>query len=85
MNTGEILEGEWKDGELTGHGTYTTPDGGKYVGEWENSVFHGKGTHTLPDGSKLVGEFRDDEPWEVNEYDKNGNIIEKIVHLKQIK
>jgi hypothetical protein len=85
LNNGEIIEGEWKDGELTGHGTYTIPDGEKYVGGWKNGEFHGQETHTLTDGSKLVGEFRDDEPWEVKEYDKNGNIIGKTVNGKGVK
>ena len=38
---------------------------------------HGQGTHTFPDGVKLVGEFREDAPWNITEYDKNGNITKK--------
>ena len=42
--------GEWKDGELHGHGilTYTSGEwtGDKYVGQFANGTFHGKGTYT---------------------------------------
>lgn len=39
-------------------GTYTWPDGGKYVGEYKNGQFHGQGTLFWPDGFEYVGEFR---------------------------
>jgi len=29
-----MYEGEFKDGKYDGQGTYTWPDGRKYVGEW---------------------------------------------------
>ena len=40
-------------------GTYTAPDGGKYVGEWKDDKFHGQGTLTLANGDKYVGEWKD--------------------------
>ena len=40
-------------------GTYTFPDGEKYVGEWKDDKYHGQGTFTSPDGTKYVGEYRD--------------------------
>jgi len=42
-----------------GHGTYTWPDGLKYVGDFRDGKSHGQGTHTLPDETKYVGNFRD--------------------------
>ena len=33
-----------------GKGTYTWPDGDKYVGEWKDDKQHGQGTQTSPDG-----------------------------------
>ena len=39
-------------------GTYTFPDGQKYVGEWRDNQRHGRGAETFPDGRKDVGEFR---------------------------
>ena len=35
---------------------------------------HGQGTYTYKSGRKRVGEFRNGEPWNVNNYDKNGKI-----------
>ena len=40
-------------------GTYTFPDGAKYVGEFRDGKQNGQGTYTYPDGAKYVGEFRD--------------------------
>jgi hypothetical protein len=40
-------------------GTYTHPDGAKYVGEWKDGKEHGLGTYTYPDGAKYVGEWKD--------------------------
>jgi hypothetical protein len=42
-------------------GTYTYPDGRKYVGEWRNGSRNGHGTMTWPDGAKYVGDWRDDD------------------------
>ena len=51
---GKCIEGDCENGQ----GTYTYPDGGKYVGEWKDDKFHGQGTYTLPDVSKYVGEWK---------------------------
>ena len=42
-------------------GTYTTPNGQKYVGEYKDDKAHGQGTLTFPSGQKYVGEHRDDK------------------------
>lgn len=42
-------------------GTYTWPDGEKYVGEWQEEQVHGRGTFTWADGRKYVGEWKDGE------------------------
>jgi clan AA aspartic protease (TIGR02281 family) len=42
-------------------GTYTYPDGRKYIGEWRNGSRNGHGTMTWPDGAKYVGDWRDDD------------------------
>ena len=44
---------------ISGQGTFTTADGGKYVGEWKDGKEHGQGTLTWSDGEKYVGEFKD--------------------------
>ena len=51
-----------------------------YEGEWKDDKKHGQGTHTFPDGGKLVGEFRENDPWNITDYDKNGNIKVKYVN-----
>tara|TARA_Y100000022_G_C13191013_1_gene348054 strand:- start:1 stop:468 length:468 start_codon:yes stop_codon:yes gene_type:complete len=40
-------------------GTYTWPDGDKYVGGFKDDNIHGQGTYTWPDGNKYVGEYKD--------------------------
>jgi hypothetical protein len=39
-----------------------------------------QGTYTYDDGDSYVGEWKDGEPWNGTEYDKNRNIIEKWVN-----
>ena len=51
-----------------------------YEGEWKDDKKHGQGSYTFPDGGKLVGEFREDAPWNITDYDKNGNIKVKYVN-----
>jgi len=43
------------------YGTYTFPDGTKYVGQYRDDKRNGQGTYTFADGRKYVGEFRDDK------------------------
>lgn len=45
-----VLEGEFKNNQLNGKGTYTTSYGYKYVGEFKDGQFHGKGILYEPDG-----------------------------------
>ena len=56
---GDVLEGEFLNGDLHGQGTYTHANGDKYVGEYKDGVKHGQGTYTHADGDKYVGEFKD--------------------------
>jgi len=38
-----------------GQGTFTYPDGTKYVGKFKDGKEHGQGTWTSPEGEKYVG------------------------------
>ena len=44
----------------------------------------GQGTYTTSSGEKYIGEFKDEEPWNVTQYDKRGNILYKYVKGKEI-
>ena len=77
--------GEWIGGKPTGQGTQTYYDGDKYVGLFKDGKYHGQGTYTFSYGGKFVGEFKDDNRWNGIRYDKNGNIIYKVVLKNNIK
>ena len=81
---GGKYEGEWKNGIFHGQGTVTLADGEKYEGEWKDGEKHGQGIYSFLDESKYVGEFLGNEPWNVTFYDKDGNIIWKMVNGKQV-
>jgi hypothetical protein len=53
----EITQEMMEDG-YTGKGTYTLPEGPKYVGEWKNGVYHGFGTFFYEDGAKFIGKYK---------------------------
>jgi hypothetical protein len=42
-------------------GTFTAPNGDKFVGEYHNNMMHGQGTYEFATGTKYVGEFDDGE------------------------
>lgn len=44
---------------VNGQGTYTWPDGQKYVGQFKNAKRTGQGTYTWTDGRKYVGQWKD--------------------------
>ena len=76
---GEIEQGKpvglWKiwhaNGQLSREGSYK--DGKK----------DGQGTYSFPNGKKAVGVFRNNRPWNIIEYNKNGNIIGKFINGKK--
>ena len=74
--------GEWKNGKRHGQGRVTWKNGVKYVGEWKDG---GKNTNdiiTYDVEVIWIGEFRNDQPWNVTSYDKDGNIVGKYVNGK---
>ena len=75
-------EGEIKYGEPNGFGMSYHPNGSKYVGEFKGGRHDGRGTVIFSDGGKWVGEFRENEPWNITMYGKNGEIIGKQVNGK---
>ena len=43
---------------MHGQGTFTFPDGRKYVGEWRNDKKYGQGTLINVDGTKHIGQWK---------------------------
>ena len=60
-NNGNKYEGDRKNGEMNGQGTYTWTNGDKYVGEWKNGKLNGQGSETHLNGDKYVGNYKDGE------------------------
>ena len=80
---GGKYDGEWKNGKQNGQGAFTYPDGRKYEGDYKDGVKHGRGSYTFTNGDKYDGEWKNGNPWNITGYDKNGNIIGKIVNGEQ--
>ena len=65
------------DDKYCGKGILFFQDGERYEGEFKDDKPNGQGALTLPEGVKLVGEFRENNPWNIIEYNKEGNITER--------
>ncbi|HEU0222969.1 MAG TPA: 2-isopropylmalate synthase, partial [Paracoccaceae bacterium] len=61
-DTGDVYEGEFKDGKQHGTGTYRRPGGFEYTGDWVEGRIEGKGTAKYPNGSVYEGEFNNGAP-----------------------
>ena len=51
-------EGEVKNGQANGNGTFYYNDGDRYEGEWTNDKRNGKGTFYCADGKRYEGEWK---------------------------
>ena len=61
---GDRYEGEFRDGKLSGQGTYyfladNEFKGDKYVGELKDGSVYGQGTYTFANGDMYEGEYKD--------------------------
>ena len=72
--------GEWKDGKRHGQGRVTWKNGVKYVGEWKDGGKNTDDIITYDFEVIWIGEFRNDQPWNVTSYDKDGNIVGKYIN-----
>lgn len=54
-----VYEGYWVDDKYNGRGTYTAPNGVRFVGEFKDNEPNGLGTVYFQDGKRWVGEFKD--------------------------
>ena len=84
-NLGYKYEGEWRDGQKTGHGIETQREYYSYEGRFKNGEHHGQGTFiSFRNGkSKYIGEFRNNLPWNLNNY-KDGKLIFIFVNGEKI-
>ena len=81
-NCNLIFEGEYKKGERNGKGKeYDCINGKlKYECEYLNGKKNGKGKEYLDNGQlKFEGEYINDKEWIGTGYNKNGNIIYKLI------
>ena len=81
---GDKYVGEFKDGKKHGQGTWTSTGGEKYSGEWKVGKKYGQGTLIYPEKDKFLGEFKG-KPWNGKWYDKNGNILYKLVYGESVR
>ena len=56
-----MFEGEFKDGQRCGRGTYKYATGALYSGEFRNNKMHGHGTYVYNSGAKYIGSFAVDK------------------------
>ena len=76
---GDKYVGKFRNGKKHGQGTFSLSGSIIYKGKWKNGKFYGKGTFIFSNGNKGVGEFRDNKPWNITTYDKDGNYKWKYV------
>ena len=56
---GARYEGEWRDGNRHGNGTFWYANGGRYEGDWRDGNRHGYGTLRYANGDLYEGKFRE--------------------------
>jgi hypothetical protein len=57
FESGCKYDGEFKDGEKSGKGTYTCPDGQKYEGDFLKGEKYGRGTQKWTNGQRYMGDW----------------------------
>lgn len=56
--TGNRYDGELKEGQRMGCGTYTFANGRRYMGQFQNDRFEGQGVWMLQNGDRYIGSFQ---------------------------
>ncbi len=59
ITTVQYESGVWKQGVVTGQGTYNSADGTVYRGDFLNKLFHGRGQLVLSNGTEYSGEWHE--------------------------
>ena len=81
---GDKYVGSWKNGKRNGKGTHTYSYGRKYVGSWKDGWKNGQGKVSWTSGGYYEGSFKDGTFWTGTTYDKDGNIVYKLVNNMMI-
>lgn len=68
-------EGEYLNSKKHGHGTFSYPNGDKYVGSWENGKKHGKGKLYFASGSTYEGDWVEDKWHGIGEFASANNDV----------
>ncbi len=82
---GGWYSGNWVRGYKSGRGIRIWSDGDKYIGNFLNDKRDGDAIWIFSNGEITIGEFNEDMPWNVFEYDKNGNIVGSYKNGEEIK
>lgn len=76
---GRYYTGEWQQGKKAGQGTFTWPNGEKYIGQFANDVRWGTGTHYYNASASYTGEWKNDaREGQGSLTDPNGDITSYI-------
>ena len=59
--SGQIYDGEWRNGKSHGHGTFVYKSGDKYVGGFRLDDRHGFGTYSYKDGGRYEGQYKNNK------------------------
>lgn len=76
MPSGEIYEGEWKNGMRHGLGVLVKPNGTRYVGSFFEDKRHGKGEEVLRPSYRYVGDFQNDKKAGIGRLEINGHYFD---------
>lgn len=78
FGNGEVYEGNFVHGRMTGEGKRTFVDGSSVEGNFTNGIINGKGKHTFPNGNFYEGDFKDGEMTGKGKIvDADGNVIQE--------
>jgi hypothetical protein len=62
FSSGEVYEGEFRQGKIHGHGRLRFTSGDQYTGQFKFGAMDGHGTYRLADGEVMVGCCQQDVP-----------------------
>ena len=81
FSDGNAFAGDWLEGNRTGHGVFTWPNGNRYEGQFKDNQRHGKGTQYFAFGANYTGDWLDDERTGSGIFNwKDGTRYERTIH-----